>query len=724
MNAEGLLERYRRIADAPGAIVRLRRLVLDLAVRGKLLEQQQEDEPSPDLLPLVVEVTADQVALPRGWYKASVGKVLEFKYGKGLKASERLDTGPIPVYGSNGIVGYTDQPLTTRSAVIVGRKGSAGALNLCEGGSWTTDVAYFVEAPTYFDIQFLKLALEALGLDKLGKGVKPGLSRSDAYEQIVLVPPLPEQHRIVAKVDELMALCDQLEAARAHREASRDRLAAASLARLNAPDPGTFPADARFALDTLPALTTRPDQLKRLRQTILNLAVRGKLLAQDPNSEQIQRALLQPEKKKPTGGSNRNGHNDEVADRTVPYEVPGNWIWATTAELCIEIVDCPHSTPAFTPSGIACLDTNSIKSGGLIPHKLRYVSESTYQERIRRLTPMSGDIIFAREGSVGESVVVPEGIQCCMGQRVMLFRPSSVVLPTYFQLAISEPSSLSRLMERHKGIGAKHVNVSDMRQALIPVPPLAEQHRIVAKIDDLMALCEQLEASLTTREAIQIGLLDALLHKALAPAPAPTASIEHPRAAVSGYVISRLASKRTFGRTAHMKHLYLAESRLGLNLGGRYMREAAGPLDTGIYELEKQAEAADWYTHGIETLPSGNEKVSYVPGKAIRALAEEGIAVLGPSREEMDRLIHLMGGLKTEQVEIIATLFAAWNDALLDGQTPDNDWIIKEVREHWHVSKQRFKPTELMTWLGWMRQNDVVPLGHPPHTMHQTTMEL
>ena len=82
-----------------------------------------------------------------------------------------------------------------------------------------------------------------------------------------------------------MGLCDRLEAARAGREAARDRLAAASLARLNAPDPETFQADARFALDALPALTTRPDQIKPLRQTILNLAVRGKLVPQDPKDE-------------------------------------------------------------------------------------------------------------------------------------------------------------------------------------------------------------------------------------------------------------------------------------------------------------------------------------------------------------------------------------------------------------------------------------------------------
>ena len=112
----------------------------------------------------------------------------------------------------------------------------------------------------------------------------PQILASRSYSPFPL-PPLAEQHRIVAKVDELMALCDRLEAARAEREATRDRLTAASLARLNAPDPDTFRDDARFALDALPALTARPDQIKQLRQTILNLAVRGKLVPQDPNDE-------------------------------------------------------------------------------------------------------------------------------------------------------------------------------------------------------------------------------------------------------------------------------------------------------------------------------------------------------------------------------------------------------------------------------------------------------
>ena len=285
MNAERLLAHYERIAEARDAIPQLRRFVLDLAVRGKMVPQDPNDEPASELLKRIAKEKLDQADLPPGWRKAKLGSILDFQYGKGLKASERLDEGPVPVFGSNGIVGFTDEPLTDCPSVIVGRKGSAGALNLCDGPSWTTDVAYFVKAPSFLDLQFLFNVLATLDLDKLGKGVKPGLSRSEAYEKIVAVPPLAEQHRIVAKVDELMLLCDRLEAARTEREVKHKRFTAASLASLNTPDPKTFEADARFALYALPALTARADQIEQLRRTILNLAVHGKLVPQDPNDE-------------------------------------------------------------------------------------------------------------------------------------------------------------------------------------------------------------------------------------------------------------------------------------------------------------------------------------------------------------------------------------------------------------------------------------------------------
>ena len=339
MKAERLLAHYERIADAPDAIARLRRFVLDLAVRGKLVRQEPGDEPSSELLKQIAKEPIDQSDSPKGWRRTRVGALLDFQYGKGLNASERADEGPVPVFGSNGIVGFTEEPLTVRPSIIVGRKGSAGALNHCDGPSWTTDVAYYVEAPAFLDIRFLLNALAALDLDKLGKGVKPGLSRSEAYEQVICIPPLTEQRRIVAKVDELMLLCDSLAAARIAREATRDRLAAATLARLNAPDPETFEADARFALDALPSLTTRPDQVKQLRQTILNLAVRGKLVPQDRADQPATELLKQIENEKGRlvkgRGSRERTAISPIGGEDAPYPIAPSWVWAYFGDIVL-----------------------------------------------------------------------------------------------------------------------------------------------------------------------------------------------------------------------------------------------------------------------------------------------------------------------------------------------------------------------------------------------------
>ena len=181
MNADRLLAFYGRVAEAPDAVPRLRRFVLDLAVRGKLVAQDAGDEPASELLKRIAVKSEATLNLPRNWACVPLEKVLDFRYGKGMKASERLDKGPVPIFGSNGVVGYTTSPLTKAPAIIVGRKGSAGALNLCDGPSWTTDVAYYIETPRFYILRYLFLSLQILSLDTLGKGVKPGLSRADAY---------------------------------------------------------------------------------------------------------------------------------------------------------------------------------------------------------------------------------------------------------------------------------------------------------------------------------------------------------------------------------------------------------------------------------------------------------------------------------------------------------------------------------------------------------------
>ena len=405
MNADRLLAYYEKIADAPDAIPRLRRFILDLAVRGKLVEQDTSDEPAATFLAegKRCKLQECRAADTPGWLVAPVGALLEFRYGKGMKASERLKEGPVPVFGSNGIVGYCETPLTEVPSIIVGRKGSAGALNLCNGPSWTTDVAYFVQAPSFFNLRYLLIALQVLDLGSLGKGVKPGLSRSDAYELPLCVPPLAEQHRIVANVDELMALCDRLETTRTARETTRDRLTAASLVRLNAPDPapGVFQKHAAFALDNLIPLTTRPDQIKALRQTILNLAVSGKLVEQNPNDEPIGEALerigIEREELVQRKIIRREKPLVKIGSNEPPFEIPPQWWWKRIGEVALFTQYGTSTKSILSEQGIPVLTMGSIQDGVVFLGNEKKIP--TTSEELPALFLKKFDLLYNRTNS-------------------------------------------------------------------------------------------------------------------------------------------------------------------------------------------------------------------------------------------------------------------------------------------------------------------------------------
>ena len=268
-------------------------------------------------------------------------------------------------------------------------------------------------------------------------------------------------------------------------------------------------------LSNMELLATAPGGVAKLRELILTLAVQGKLVPQDPADEPasvlLQKIRAEKDRLIAEGKIKRDKPLAEIAEEEKPFELPVGWEWGRLEQLSIAIVDCPHSTPKFVESGRLCLDTNSFKQGVLLPHKLRFVDESTFVERNARLAPQPGDLVFAREGSVGESILIPDGVDACLGQRVMLFRFSTQVSKEFVRLAISSTSFLDALLAMHKGIGAKHVNVGDMRNAVIPLPPLPEQSRIVTRITALRRLCADLRQRLAERQSVQARLAEALV---------------------------------------------------------------------------------------------------------------------------------------------------------------------------------------------------------------------
>lgn len=559
MNAELLLKYYDRIADAPDAIARLRRFVLDLAVRGKLVPQDASDETASELLkrietekarlqklgkikrqePLPDVTDADPpFDVPKGWAAtrlAVVAVCLDYmrKPINGTERDQRVAEKPqsdlFPYFGATQQQGWIDDYIFDEELVLLGEDGVPffdplrAKAYLIAGKSWVNNHAHVFRG-IFVSHPFLVHCLNVF--DYSGRVVgatRSKLNQARAIDIPIILPPLAEQRRIVAKVDELMALCDRLETARGTREATRDRLAAASLARLNAPDPESFQADARFALGTLPALTTRPDQIKQLRQTILNLAVRGKLVTQDARDEPIdvtlrkalaRRAALVRAKKV------RQKKIDGYDDLAIDVELPPSW----AIERLGNLVD-PENTISYgvlvpgedVSDGVPFVRAQDLALSSH-PERPNKTISPEIEKAYARTRLRGGEILVCVVGSIGKLGVVPQSwAGANIARAVARIAPIPEISREYLLVVLRGEPVQTYFSETTRTLAQPTLNVGLIEQTPIPLPPLTEQHRIVAKVDELMALCDRLEASLTAATATRRRLLDALLAEALAP---------------------------------------------------------------------------------------------------------------------------------------------------------------------------------------------------------------
>ena len=569
MNPAQLLSCFDRISDAPDAIPRLRRFVLDLAVRGKLVEQDPRDEPVTELLRRIQteksrRVKSGEIRAPREseasdeedvpfqlpanwiWCRLSeVGAII----GGGTPPSGDLDNF---TDGGSGVAWLTPADLGKHSALYV----SHGARDLTPQGLRSSSATLMPKGSVLFTsrapIGYTAIASNEISTNQGFKSVVPYILDCNLYIAVYFrafakwidgkasgttfrevsgkivgnlpfpLPPLAEQQRIVAKVDELMALCDRLEATQAERESKRDRLAASSLNRLNngaAPD--EFRDHARFCLNHLPRFTTRPEHIQQLRQTILNLAVRGKLVPQDPNDEPGEAVLQRIH----SGASaNMAGNGSTVGEELggLPFDIPNGWSVSRLGSILLSTRSISYGVIKLgtepQQGGVFILRCSNVRFRRIDLNGIRKVTEQLSSEYGRTILE-GGEVLINVRGTLGGCAVVPPELKGYnIAREVAVIPVHTEIDPTFLLNVIASPYFQDRVDENLRGIAYEGLNLGLLRDFLVPIPAAAEQRRIVAKVDELLALCERLEAQITTTQTESRRLLEAVLHEALAPA--------------------------------------------------------------------------------------------------------------------------------------------------------------------------------------------------------------
>ncbi|MDZ4201446.1 MAG: restriction endonuclease subunit S [Gallionella sp.] len=558
--SNGKLEAY--------GIKKLRELILELALRGKLLPQDPSDEPASVLLDkiakektrlikegllkkekLLADIGDDEKSFepPSGWEWVRFGTIAQHNSGKTLDSGR--NTGQLRDYittsnlywGRFDLVNVRQMPIADDElSKCTARKGD---LLICEGGEsgraavWLYDhevcfqnhvhrARFYGEIDPYFVYRFFE-KLNATGeIDQHRKGVGISNMSSKALALIALpLPPFAEQRRIVAKVDELMALCDKLEQQQTHSTEAHKTLVASLLDTLTRVESQQefSAAWARIAshFDTLFTTEASIDQLK---QTILQLAVMGKLVPQDPNDEPASALLkrIQVEKTKliAEGKIKKDKPLPEITEEEKPLELPQTWAWARIGT-SVQSTEYGLSEKTFESSeGVPVLKMGDIQDGKVILGGQKKVAQNV--EGLPELYLRSGDLIYNRTNSaelVGKTGIYegPDGVYTFASYLIRIRCIDGLFSPRYLNFVMSTPLFRETQIEPHlkQQCGQANVNGTIMKNMIVSVPPLAEQHRIVVKVDELMALCDTLKARLAAAQVIQLHLADAIVEQAV-----------------------------------------------------------------------------------------------------------------------------------------------------------------------------------------------------------------
>ncbi len=298
------------------------------------------------------------------------------------------------------------------------------------------------------------------------------LATATVKAYLVPVPPLEEQRRIIAKISEVLPALKEYD----------------EVEKKNTTLNQSFP--------------------DRLKKSILQMAVQGKLVPQDPADEpaeallgrireEKQRLVKEGKIKKDKQESiifrrdnshyEKRGSIEVCIDDEIPFDIPLTWSWSRLGTILQKLTDGTHSTPKYTVDGIPFVSVKDLSSGALCFDHVKYISSEEHGELYKRCDPQRGDILLTKVGTTGIPVLVDTDVEFSLFVSVALLRFSNEYLCSeYLMLLLKSPLVQTQCSENTRGVGNKNWVMRDIANTLIAIPPLGEQHRIVSFVNQLL----------------------------------------------------------------------------------------------------------------------------------------------------------------------------------------------------------------------------------------------
>ncbi|MFC4094875.1 restriction endonuclease subunit S [Euzebyella saccharophila] len=540
-------------------IDRLRELILILAVNGTLVKQISTEEPAKILLKKIDKERGNLISkgiirkekldfevskrehpydLPKNWVWFRLAGLMTLISGQDLPSSKynNKKKGVPYITGAshfnNGrldITRWTEYPraFSSKGDLLITCKGTIGEMAFNNVGDLHIARQIMAIRNTYdINLSYIKLFLDYYinELISKAKSLIPGIKRDDLLTIPFPLPPLKEQNRIVAKVGKLMALCDQFEHERTTNLKTHQLLVKTLLETLTqAANAEALQAHWERMANYFDTLFCTEDSIEQLKQTILQLGIMGKLIKQDPKDEPAGVLLKKIDAKKKEliekGEIKPSKTLPEISIYETPFGIPNNWKWARLGDITTRIGS--GSTPrggksAYLKKGTLFLRSQNIWNDGIKITDAAFISKATHEKMSNTKVYPKDILLNITGGSLGRCCIFPEEYEeANVSQHVSIIRPVDENFRRYLHIFILSPLGQNLIWGRQVGANREGLSKKVLELFEIPIPPLKEQKRIVAKIDELLGLCDSMANHLIESQKLQNLLAKTLVEKAV-----------------------------------------------------------------------------------------------------------------------------------------------------------------------------------------------------------------